>query len=65
MNTDKFNYFPAETKDPVGKYTQPKDYAQADTGKNGYPNAIPSTQTQKTRGTGAATKATKHSTKMG
>ena len=65
MNTDKFNYFPAETKDPVGKYTQPKDYAQADTGKNGYPNAMPSTQTQKTRGTGAATKATKHSTKMG
>ena len=65
MNTDKFNYFSAETKDPVGKYTQPKDYDQADTGKNGYPNAIPSTQTQKTRGTGAATKATKHSTKMG
>lgn len=65
MNTDKFNYFSAETKDPVGKYTQPKDYAQADTGKNGYPNAMPSTQTQKTRGTGAATKATKHSTKMG
>ena len=56
MNTDKFNYFSAETKDPVGKYTQPKDYDQADTGKNGYPNAIPSTQTQKTRGTGAATR---------
>lgn len=34
-------------------------------GNNGYPNNIPSTQTQKTRGTGAATKGTKHSTKMG
>ena len=36
-------------------------------GKNnsGYPNNIASTQTQKTRGTGAATKGTKHSSKMG
>lgn len=36
-------------------------------GKNncGYPNNIVSTQTQKTRGTGAATKGTKHSSKMG
>ena len=32
---------------------------------NGYPNDIASTQTQKTRGTGAQTKGTKHSTKMG
>ena len=32
---------------------------------NGYPNNIASTQTQKTRGTGAQTKGTKHSTKMG
>ena len=31
----------------------------------GYPNNIASTQTVKTRGTGAATKGTKHSTKMG
>ena len=32
---------------------------------SGYPNNIASTQTVKTRGTGAATKGTKHSTKMG
>ena len=32
---------------------------------NGYPNNIANTQTQKTRGTGAATKGTGHSTKMG
>ena len=31
----------------------------------GYPNNIASTQTVKTRGTGAATKGTKHSAKMG
>ena len=31
----------------------------------GYPNNIASTQTVKTRGTGAATKGNKHSTKMG
>ena len=30
-----------------------------------YPNNIASTQTVKTRGTGAATKGNKHSTKMG
>jgi hypothetical protein len=32
---------------------------------NGYPNNIKSTQTLKTRGTGAATRGTKSSTKMG
>ncbi len=32
---------------------------------NGYPNNIPNTQIQKTRGTGAATKGTGHSKKMG
>jgi hypothetical protein len=36
-----------------------------DLGNNGYPNNIPNTQTQKTRGTGAATKGTGHSKKMG
>ena len=65
MDTDKFNYFPAETKDPIGKYTQPKVYEQANSGNNGYPNDMPSTQTQKTRGTGAQTKSLKHTTKMG
>jgi hypothetical protein len=32
---------------------------------SGYPNNVPNTQTQKTRGTGAATKGTGHSKKMG
>lgn len=32
---------------------------------NGYPNNVPNTQTQKIRGTGAATKGTGHSKKMG
>lgn len=32
---------------------------------SGYPNNVANTQTQKTRGTGAATKGNKHSTKMG
>lgn len=31
----------------------------------GYPNDVANTQTQKTRGTGAATKGTGHSKKMG
>jgi hypothetical protein len=34
-------------------------------GQNGYPNNVPNTQTQKTRGTGAATKGNRHSSKMG
>ena len=38
---------------------------EASFGFNGYPNAIPSTQTVKTRGTGAATKGTNSSTKLG
>ncbi len=32
---------------------------------NGYPNNVPNTQTVKTRGTGAATKGTKSSDKLG
>ncbi len=31
---------------------------------NGYPNAVANTQTMKSRGTGAATKGTKSSTRM-
>ena len=34
-------------------------------GNSGYPNNVANTQTQKTRGTGAATKGTGLSTKMG
>lgn len=36
-----------------------------DLGNNGYPNKVANTQTQKTRGTGAAIKGTGHSKKMG
>jgi hypothetical protein len=49
-------------------YAQPHTMSgstSVDLGNNGYPNNIASTQTQKTRGTGAATKGTKHSSKMG
>jgi hypothetical protein len=49
----------------MAEYKQPKVYTQADLGNNGYPNKITNTQTQKTRGTGAATKGTGHSKKMG
>jgi len=44
-------------------YKQPKNVPVAK--GNGYPNNIKSTQTMKTRGTGAATKGTNNSTKMG
>jgi hypothetical protein len=64
---DKFQFFSGETKDPLNKYTQPHDYT-ANIGEQkdvGYPNKIASTQTLKTRGTGAAVRGTKSSTKMG
>jgi hypothetical protein len=44
---------------------QPMNYTQADLGNNGYPNNVPNTQTVKTRGTGAATKGTNSSKKLG
>jgi hypothetical protein len=34
-------------------------------GNNGYPNNIPNTQTQRTRGTKNTTRGNSHSTKMG
>lgn len=43
---------------------EPKAY-KVDMGTNGYPNNVANTQTQKTRGTGAATRGNKHSKKMG
>jgi hypothetical protein len=61
---DKCKFFPAETKDPIGKYKQPETYT-GDTGNNGYPNNIANTQTVKVRGCGAATKGCGASTKMG
>ena len=45
-------------------YGKVKPY-KGDLGNNGYPNKVANTQTQKTRGTGAATKGTGHSKKMG
>jgi hypothetical protein len=51
------------TKD-IGKYDQPKSYSDS-TGMNGYPNKVANTQTVKTRGTGAATKGTSSSKKLG
>ena len=32
-STEEFSYFPAETKDPIGKYTQPKGYASVTVGE--------------------------------
>ncbi len=51
------------TKD-IGKYATTKAYS-APMGQNGYPNKTTNTQTQKIRGTGAATKGTKSSKKLG
>ena len=45
-------------------YRKPKTYTYP-MGNNGYPNKVANTQTQKTRGTGAAIKGTGHSKKMG
>lgn len=54
----------AEHDDSKEDYGTPKAY-KGDLGMNGYPNNVANTQTQKTRGTGAATRGNKHSTKMG
>jgi hypothetical protein len=54
----------AEHNDSKEDYGSPKSY-KGDLGNNGYPNNVANTQTQKTRGTGAATKGTGHSKKMG
>ena len=62
MSNDQFKYFDAKTAKPIGKYAQPKDYSVEN--NCGYPNDVANTQTQKTRGTGAATKGTGHSKKM-
>ncbi len=48
----------------MAEYNQPKP-AHNPLGNNGYPNKVANTQTQKTRGTGAATRGNKHSKKMG
>ena len=53
---------------PASVYAQPHTMSggtEISLGNNGYPNNIANTQTQKTRGTGAATKGSGNSTKMG
>ena len=65
MNTDKFPYFPATANPLPSRANQPVVYTQANMGNNGYPNNVANTQTLKTRGTGAATKGTNSSKKMG
>lgn len=61
---DKWSFFPAETADPVGKYTQPKEYTDT-MGENGYPNGVANTQTERTRGCKNTTRGAGHSKKMG
>lgn len=63
MNTDKWEYFPGDTPDPIGKYIQPKQYTQDMGGaeNTGYPSNTPNTQTVQTRGFGACTKGKNHS----
>jgi hypothetical protein len=63
-NSDKWSYLSASANPLPSRSQQPMDYS-VDTGNNGYPNKIANTQTQKIRGTGAATKGTGHSKKMG
>jgi hypothetical protein len=53
---------------PASVYAKPHTMTgstNTNLGNNGYPNNVPNTQTLKTRGTGAATKGTHSSKKMG
>jgi hypothetical protein len=61
---DKFQFFSPDTKDPIGKYTQPRPYTDK-MGENGYPNNIQNTQTLRTRGTKHTTRGNSSSVKMG
>ena len=54
----------AEHNESNENYGSPKSYT-APMGNNGYPNKVANTQTVKTRGTGAATKGTHSSKKLG
>ena len=60
---DKWDFMPADTKDPCNKYVQPKEYS-CSLGENGYPNGIPNTQTVRTRGGKAQTKGRDSSTRL-
>lgn len=61
---DKFSFFSPSENPLPSRSKQPVTYT-GNTGNNGYPNNVANTQTQKTRGAGAATKGNSHSTKMG
>ena len=61
---DKFQFFSADTKDPINKYTQPRPYTDT-MGENGYPNNVANTQTMRTRGTKNTTRGNSNSLKMG
>ena len=63
-NSDKWSYLSISANPLPSRSQQPKDYT-ANVDNTGYPNKIANTQTQKIRGTGAATKGTGHSKKMG
>ncbi|NBS69940.1 hypothetical protein EBT31_13650, partial [bacterium] len=51
----EFEFFPADTKDPIGKYTQPKP-CNNDLGMNGYPETDVKTTGIQVRGGKAQTK---------
>ena len=51
-------FFSGDTPDPIGKYTQPKEY-KVDISQSGYPETDVKTDGIEKRGVGAATKGTK------
>lgn len=63
-NSDKWSYLSASANPLPSRRQQPMDYS-VDTGNNGYPNKVASTQTLRIRGTKLATKGRNCSTKMG
>ena len=60
---DEFKYLPITANPLPSRRAQPQSVPVPNT--SGYPNNVANTQTVKTRGTGAATQATKPSTQMG
>jgi hypothetical protein len=57
MNSnDKFDFFPVETKDPIGKYTQPRPNTNVLPEGSGYPETDVKTSGIQVRGGKAQTK---------
>jgi hypothetical protein len=52
-------FFSADEPNPIGKYTQPKEYTNVDLSNNGYPETDVKTDGIEKRGVGAAQKGTK------